>query len=169
MSRGFSTLLQSLDGESVWECISYSERGRAVQPLVELDRIESDDLVAKGKLVLCMKSVEQIQAVKIRARLVAMGNGLFDKHMSIRRAAALHDLSSPVASTAEARAVLARARETESIDLIAASPQVILGGGVKHHMIILERLRRALPHEEKARVSAEELPSVSPDQVEISS
>ena len=60
-----------------------------------------------------------------------MGNVLFDKHMSVRRNAALHDLWSPVASTAEARIVPARAaahgRVTESIDLIAAYPQVVLG------------------------------------------
>ena len=54
----------------------------------------------------------------------------------------LHDLWSPVAQTAEARIVPARGakcgRETESIDLIAANPQVMLGGDIKHHMIILE-------------------------------
>ena len=68
-----------------------------------------------------------------------MGNVLFDMHMSVRRDAALHDLWSPVASTAGARIVPARAaaygRVTESIDLIAACPQVVLSN-IKHYIII---------------------------------
>ena len=96
---------------------------------VELDSIESDALVAK---ILCLKSIANDAGGQIKARLVAMGNVLFEKHTSVRRDAALHDLWSPVASTAEARIVPARAaaygRVTESIDLIAAYPQVVLGG-----------------------------------------
>ena len=61
-----------------------------MQPPVELDSIESDALVAKGKLIPCLKLIEDSEG-KIKARLVAMGNVLFDKHMSIRRDAALHD------------------------------------------------------------------------------
>ena len=80
-----------------------------------------------------------------------MGNVLFDKHMSVRRDAALHDLWSPTASKAEARLVPARAasygRVTESIDLITAYPQVVMGGDIKHYLIIPECLRRVLPHE----------------------
>ena len=87
-------------------------------------------------------------------RLVAMGNVLFGKHISIRRDAALHDFWSPVASTAEARIVPARAaaygRVTESIDLIAAYPQVVMGGEIKHYIIIPECLRRVMPPEENA-------------------
>ena len=68
--------------------------------------------------------------------------------------AMLHDLWSPVASTAEARIVPARAaaygRVSESIDLIAAYPQVMLGGDIKHYMIIPECVRRVMPQEEKA-------------------
>ena len=67
--------------------------------------------------------------------------------MSVRRDAALHDLWSPVASTAEARSVPARAaaygRVTESIDLIAAYPRMVL-------VIIPECLRRVIPPEERA-------------------
>ena len=76
---------------------------------VELDSIESDALVAKGQLILCLKSIENDAGGHIKARLVAMGNVLFDKHMSVRLDAALHDMWSPVASTAEARIVPARA------------------------------------------------------------
>ena len=80
-----------------------------MQSPVELDSIESDALVAKSKhILLCLKSIENSES-QIKARLVAMGNVLFDKHMSIRRDAALHDLWPPVASTAEARIVPARA------------------------------------------------------------
>ena len=82
-----------------------------------------------------------------------MGKMLFDKHMSVRRDAALHDLWSLVVSMAEARIIPARAaaygRETESIDLIAACPQVMLGGDVKHYMIIPECLRRVTSPEGK--------------------
>ena len=129
-------------------------REKAVQSPVELDSIESDALVAKGKLILCLKSIENSEG-QIKARLVAMGNVLFDKHMSIRRDTALHDLWSPVASTAEARIVPARAaaahgRVTESIDLIAAYPQVVMGGEIKHYITIPECLRRVMPPEEKA-------------------
>ena len=118
-----------------------------------LDSIESDALVAKGKLILCLESIENSEG-QIKARLVAMGNVLFDKHMSVRRDAALHDLWSPVASTAEARIIPARAaaygRVTESIDLIAAYPQVVMGGEIKRYRIIPECLRRVMPPEEKA-------------------
>ena len=69
--------------------------------LVELHSIESDALVAKGKLILCLKPIENDAGGQIKARLVAMGNVLFDKHMS--RDAALHDLWSPVATTATYR------------------------------------------------------------------
>ena len=122
--------------------------------LVELDSIESDALVVKGKLILCLKSIEKDAGGQIKARLITMGNVLFDKHKSVRRDAALHDLWSPVASTAEARIVLARAaaygRVTESIDLIAAHPQVVLGGNIKHYIIITECLGRVMPPEERA-------------------
>ena len=82
-----------------------------------------------------------------------MGNVLFDKHMSVRRDAALHDLWSPVASTAEAHIVPARAaaygRVTESIDFTAAYPQVVMGGEIKHYKIIPECLRRVMRQRRK--------------------
>ena len=112
-------------------------REKAVLAPVELDSIESDALVAKGKLILCLKSIKNDAGGQIKAMLVAMGNVLFDKHMSVRRDAALHDLWSPVASTAEA----AYGRVTESIDLIAAYPQVVLGGNIKHYIIIPDCLK----------------------------
>ena len=62
--------------------------------------------------------------------------------MSVRRDAALHDLWSPVAS--------AYARVIVSIDLIAACPQVMLGGNIKHYMLIPECLRHVMSPEEKA-------------------
>ena len=80
-------------------------REKAVLAPVELDSIESDALGAKGKLIFCLKLIENDAGGQIKARLVAMGNVLFDKHMSVRRDAALHDLRCPVASTAEARIV----------------------------------------------------------------
>ena len=99
-------------------------------PPVELDSIESDMLVAKGNLILCLKSIENDAGGQIKACLIMMGNVLFDKHISVRRDAALHNLWSLVASTAEARIVPARAaaygQVTESTDLIAAYPQVML-------------------------------------------
>ena len=84
-------------------------REKAVLAPVELDSIESDALVAKAKLILCLKSIENDAGCQVKARLVAMGNVLFDKHMSVRRDAASNDPWSPVASTAEARIVPARA------------------------------------------------------------
>ena len=83
-----------------------------------------------------------------------MGSVLFDKHMSVRRNAALHDLWSPVASTAEARVVPARVAAygivTESIGLIAAHPQAVLGGSTKHYIIIPDCLKHVIPPEERA-------------------
>ena len=103
-------------------------REKAMLAPVELDSTESDALVAKGKLILCLKSIENDAGGQFKARLVAMVNVLFDKHMSVRCDAALHDLWSPVASTAEARIVPARAaaygRVTESIDLIEATSSI---------------------------------------------
>ena len=73
--------------------------------------------------------------------------------MSVRRDAALHDLWSPVASdgrgTYPARAA-AYGRVTESIDLIAAYPQVVLGGNVKHYIKIPDCLKHVMPLEERA-------------------
>ena len=105
-------------------------------------------LSLKANLILCLKSIENDASGQIKARLVAMGNVLFDKHksMSVRRDAALHDLWSPVASTAEA----AHGRVTESIDLITAYPQVVLGGNIKHYIIIPDRLKHVMPSEERA-------------------
>ena len=40
---------------------------------------------------------------------------------------------------------------TESVDLIAACPQVVLGGNIKHYMIIPECLRRVMPPKESER------------------
>ena len=75
-------------------------------------------------------------------------------HTSVRRDAALHDLWSPVASTAEARIVPARAaaygRVAESIDLIAAYPQVVLGDNIKHYIIISNCLKHVMHPEESA-------------------
>ena len=59
-------------------------REKAVLAPVELNSIESDALVARGKLILCLKSIENDAGGQIKARLVAMGNVLFDKHMSVR-------------------------------------------------------------------------------------
>ena len=103
-------------------------RQKVVLAPVELDSTDNDALVAKSKLILCLKSIENDAGGQFKARLVAMVNVLFDKHMSVRCDAALHDLWSPVASTAEARIVPARAaaygRVTESIDLIEATSSI---------------------------------------------
>ena len=111
-------------------------REKAVVAPVELDSIESDALVAKGKLIFCLKWIENDAGGQI---------------MSVRRDAALHDLWSPVASTAEARTLRAAACGwvTESVDSIAACPEVVLGGNIKHYL--------------------EELCTVLPDLVELSS
>ena len=112
---------------------------------VELDSIE----------ILFLKSIENDASGQIKARLVAMGNVLFDKHMSVRRDAALHDLWFEGASTAEARIVPARAaahgRVTESIDFTAAYPQVVLGGNIKHYILSPECLRHVMLLGERER------------------
>ena len=86
----------------------------------------------REKLILGQKSVGNSGSGEIKARLVAMENVLFDKYMSIRRDAAMHDWWSLVASTAEARIVPARAaacgRETDSFDLTASYPKVMMVG-----------------------------------------
>ena len=92
--------------------------------------------------------------VKSKHHWLQLETFLFDKHMPVRRDAALHDMWSPVASTAEARVVSARAaaygRVTESIDLIAAYPQVVLGGSVKNYITILDCLKDVMLLEERA-------------------
>ena len=97
-------------------------REKAVLAPVEFDRIESDALIAKGKLILCLKSIENDAGGQIKARQVSI--------MSVRRDAAC------------ARPVAAYGRVTESIDLIAAYPQVVLGGNIKHYIIIPDCLTR---------------------------
>ena len=81
-SRRFSTQmkqsLQRLEGESLKEYSMLRERKALLAP-VELDSVESDAVVAKGKLILCLKSIEndaggQIKAKRRRAaRLVVSG------------------------------------------------------------------------------------------------
>ena len=93
--------LQSLEEQRELERVFPQRESGAATGRVGQHR---DALVAIGKLILCLKSIEDSKG-QIEARLVAMGNVLFDKHMSVRRDAALHDLWSPVASTAEARIV----------------------------------------------------------------
>ena len=85
--------------ESAKEYLTFKEK--AVLPPVGLDSIKSDPLVAKRKLI-CQRSGENNGIGEINARL---GNVLFDKHVSIRRAAALHDLWCPVSSASGARSV----------------------------------------------------------------
>ena len=150
---------------------------------VELHSIESATLVAKGNLILCLNSFDNDAGGRIQARLVVLGNVLFDTHMSVRRDAALHDLWAPVATTAEARIVptTAAGRVTEHIDLIAAYPQVVLGGNIKHYIIIPDCLKHVMRPEDRERAlfhtlrrdaqcaSAEVLCTVLPDLVEISS
>ena len=68
-SRRFSTQMkpssQSLDGKSLEE--HFILRETAVQALVELDSIESDALVARGKPALCRKSYENNTSGQINA------------------------------------------------------------------------------------------------------
>ena len=52
-------------------------REKAVLAPVELVSIESDAFVAKGKLILCLKSIENDAGGQIKARLVTLGNVLF--------------------------------------------------------------------------------------------
>ena len=59
--------------------------------------------------------------------------------MSVRRDAAPHDLWSPVAW-----------RVTESIYLIAAYPQVVLAGNIKHYIIIPDCLKHVMLPEKRA-------------------
>ena len=158
------------------QSLTNSEERKALQMMSYSKKKASratDALVAKGKLILCLKSIENDASGKSKARLVAMGNVLFDKHMSVRRDAALHDLWSPVASTAEARIVPALAaaygRVTESIDLIAAYPQVVLGGNIKHYIIIPVCLKHCSTNCDDKCASAQVLCTVLPDLVEISS
>ena len=157
--------------ESLKEYFVLSEK--AVQPPVELDSIESDALVAKGKLILCLKSIEDSEG-QIKARLVAMGNVLFDSTCPFGVTQHLHDLWSPVASTAEARIVPARAGGVRTSDREHRFDCCIPTGGDGSRnqalQIILECLRRVMPPEEKALfdklrrpcVSAKELCAVLP-------
>ena len=75
-----------------------------MQPPVELDSIESDALVAKGKFFLCLTSIVNNAGGPIKARLIAMGNVLFDKHVcSTRRCAARPIVSGRVNGTHRTR------------------------------------------------------------------
>ena len=91
--------LERLDGERESLKEYFILREKAVQPPVELHSIESDALVAESQLVLCL--IKTAQVVKSHHDSLRWENVLFDTHMSIRRHAALHDLWSSVASTAD--------------------------------------------------------------------
>ena len=82
--------------------------------------------------------------------------------MKSRKDPAVHDLLSPVASMVESRFVLARSacygRSSSSIDMIKAYPQKIMGGEIKHYLIIEPAERyTASPH---IGISAADLGSI---------
>ena len=71
LSRKEAIVTESGRRESLKEYVTLREK--AVLAPVEVDRIESDALVAKGKLKLCWKSIEHDAGGQIKAKLVAMG------------------------------------------------------------------------------------------------
>ena len=72
--------------------------------------------------------------------MVGVGNVIFDKYMQVRRNSKLLDHWAPVASVMGVRFVQARAtahkRKGESIDLVSAYTQVVLGGDIPMYMMI---------------------------------
>jgi hypothetical protein len=115
---------------------------RAFKRIVELKSIPEGAYVVKGKLLVSLNNSEagKVEDQTIKARLVAMGNVIFDKNLKVRSSLPVHDLWAPVCSMTGVRIVQARAsahrRRSEGIDLVAAYTQVKLGGNIPHFMII---------------------------------
>ena len=118
MSQNSSTQMklsaQSLDSERVRKSISNSEKKRCDRP-----SIESDALVAKRKLIVCWKTVENSGSGEIKAT-----------HVHTPRRTAWLVVSCGVYGRTD------RARD---------SLPTVMGGNVKHYLTRPEMLRRVCP------------------------
>ena len=139
---------------------------RAFKGLVELQSIPDNAYVVKAKLLISIKNSEAANPAdqSVKARLVAMGNVIFDKNLKVRSSLPVHDLWAPVCSMTGVRVVQARVtahrRKTEGIDLVAAYTQVRLGGDIRYFMIIPKNVVSVLDPEVRAAYEAMGMPVV---------
>jgi len=107
---------------------------------VEIENIPANANVVKGKLLISVKRLEKEEDRVTKARLVAMGNVIFDKQLYVIKNAPAQDLWAPVCSMTGFRYVEARAaahkRRSQGLDLVAASTQVLLCGDVPWYLIM---------------------------------
>ena len=107
---------------------------------VELSSLPDNAIVVKAKMLLGIKNWEDPANRKPKARMVVMGNVLYNKHMAVIKDGALSDLWAPVATLSGVRVVEARAaahkRRTTGIDLVAAYTQIPMGGDRPYYIIV---------------------------------
>jgi hypothetical protein len=95
----------------------------------------------KGKLLISLKHAEAMNLAEqsVKARLVAIGNVIFDGNLKVRSSLPAHDIWAPVCSVTGVRVVQVRAtahrRKTEGVDLVAAYMQVELGGDIPCYVV----------------------------------
>eukprot|EP00972_Heterocapsa_arctica_P103272 15217832-Heterocapsa_arctica.AAC.1 len=91
-------------------------------------------------MLLDIKHWEDAALRKFKARMVGLGNVIFDKFMRVVRTADLADFWAPVASLTGVRVVEARAaahrRRTTGIDLTAAYTQIPMGGSRFYYVLL---------------------------------
>jgi hypothetical protein len=118
----------------------YRRLDSAMDETVELESIPDKAIVVKVRMLLGIKHWEDETKHKHKARMVVMGNVLFDKHMSVLKGGDMSDLWAPVASLTGVRVVEARAaahrRKTSGIDLVAAYTQIPMGGDRPYYVIL---------------------------------
>ena len=97
-----------------------------------------------------------------KARIVVMGNVLYDKHMAVLRTGDLMDLWAPVASMTGVRVVEARAaahqRRTTGIDLVAAYTQIPMGGDRPYYIILPQVVYQVMDEADLAKYQGFKLP-----------
>ena len=131
-------------------------------PPQELESVPEAAIIVKGKLLISMKHSELPTELQIcKARFVAMGNILFNKRMRVLRRHT-QSLWAPVASLMGARFVHSRAlalgRDCETIDLLSAYLQILLGGGDPYFIIIPAEVIDILPEEFQAQFRSLKMP-----------
>ena len=87
----------------------YRRLDKALDVTVELSSIPENAIVVKAKMLLGIKNWEDPPNRKPKARMVAMGNVLYNKHMAVIKSGDLSDLWAPVATLTGVRVVEARA------------------------------------------------------------
>ncbi len=150
------TILQQPNGKEKAFAEFKRLAGKSLGDPVELETVPENANVVHGKLLMSVKNWEApTDQQALKARLVATGNVIFDKHGHVKTNLLAQDLWAAVCSMTGARYIEARAvahqRDQESVDLIQAYSQVLLGGATPYFFVVPAEILALLEPNERAR------------------